>query len=103
MTTPIDTSWNHPSEIKRNLRLVIKDLKRIQKKTKESRNAHLIKRASAMNISNKFSTEKTIIIFQNIVQVIVMWRKIKYSTVTSARTNLKQSTFQSIHPCNGTT
>ena len=89
MKTPIDTSWNHPSKLKRNLRCVIRDLKKIQKKAKELRNIHLIKRASAMNIVNKSSSEKTILNIQKIEQVITIWRKIKYLTVTSARTNLK--------------
>ena len=89
MKTPIDTSWNHPSKLKRNLRCVIRDLKKIQKKAKELRNIHLIKRASAMNIVNKSSSEKTILNIQKIEQVIAMWRKIKYLTVTSARKKLK--------------
>ena len=42
-----------------------------------------------MNIANKSTSEKTVINFQKIEQVILMWRKIKYLTVTSARTNLK--------------
>ena len=48
-----------------------------------------MKRASAMNIANKYSPEKTILNIQKIEQAIAMWRKIKYLTVTSARTNLK--------------
>ena len=44
------------------------------------RKLHLTKRASAMNIANKSSSEKTIINIQKIEQVIVMWRKIKYLT-----------------------
>ena len=54
MKTPIDTSWNHPSELKRNLRFVIRDFKKIRKKAKELKNVHLMKRASAKNIANKF-------------------------------------------------
>ena len=48
-----------------------------------------MKRASAMNIANTSSPEKTILNIQKIEQAIAMWRKIKYLTVTSARTNLK--------------
>ena len=48
-----------------------------------------MKRASAMNIANTSSPEKTILNIQKIEQTIAMWRKIKYLTVTSARTNLK--------------
>ena len=48
-----------------------------------------MKRASVMNIANKSSSEKTILTIQKIEQVIAMWRKIKYLTVTSTRTNLK--------------
>ena len=48
-----------------------------------------MKRASVMNIANKLSSEKKIFNIQKIEQVIAMWRKIKYLTVTSARTNLK--------------
>ena len=48
-----------------------------------------MKRASAMNIANKSSLEKTIINIQTIKLVIAMWRKIKYLTFTSTRTNLK--------------
>ena len=49
-----------------------------------------MKRASAMNIANKSPSEKTIINIQKIEQVIAMWRKIKYLTVTSARKNFKK-------------
>ena len=48
-----------------------------------------MQRASVMNIANKLSSEKKIFNIQKIEQVIAMWRKIKYLTVTSARTNLK--------------
>ena len=48
-----------------------------------------MKRASAMNIANKSSLDKTIINIQTIELVIAMWRKIKYLTVTSTRTNIK--------------
>lgn len=48
-----------------------------------------MKRAAAMNIANKSSSEKTILNIQKIDQVIAMWRKIKYLTVTSTRINLK--------------
>ena len=48
-----------------------------------------MKRASVMNIANKSSSEKTILNIQKIEQVIAMWRKIKYLTVTSARKKLK--------------
>ena len=49
----------------------------------------LIRRASALNIANKSTSEKIIINIHKIEQVILMWRKIKYLTVTSARANLK--------------
>ena len=42
-----------------------------------------------MNIANKSTSEKIIINIQKIKKIISMWRKIKYLTVTSARTNLK--------------
>ena len=38
----------------------------MRKKAKELRNVHLIKRASAINISNKYLSEKTIINIQKI-------------------------------------
>ena len=66
MKTPIDTSWNHPSKLKRNLRFVIRDFKKIRKKAKELKNVHLMKRASAMNIANKSSSVKIIINIQKI-------------------------------------
>ena len=50
---------------------------------------HLTRRASAMNIAKKATSEKTIINIQKIEQVISMWIKIKYLTITSERTNLK--------------
>ena len=34
MQTPIDTSWKHPSELKRNLREATKELKKIRRKAK---------------------------------------------------------------------
>ena len=83
MKTPIDTSWIHPSELKRNLRVAIKGLKIIRSKAKEMRKLHLTRRASAMNIVNKSTSEKSVINIQKIKQVISMWRKIKYLTITS--------------------
>ena len=88
MITPIDTSWLHPSELKRNLLAAIKELKIIRNKAKEIRKLHLTRRV-ALNIANKSTSEKTIINIQKIEQVILMWRKIKYLTITSERTNLK--------------
>ena len=49
-----------------------------------------MKRASAMNIAKKSPSEKKIINIQKIEQVIAMWRKIKYLTVTSARKNFQK-------------
>ena len=53
MKKPIDTSWLHPSELKRNLRAAIKELKIIRSKAKELRKLHLTRRASAINIAKK--------------------------------------------------
>ena len=46
---------------------------------------HLTRRASAMNIAKKATSEKTIINIQKIEQVISMWIKIKYLTITSEK------------------
>ena len=89
MQKPIDTSWIHPSELNRNLRAAIKELKIIRSKAKELRKLHLKRRASAMNIANKSTSEKIIMNIQKIEQVISMRIKIKYLTITSERTNLK--------------
>ena len=61
MKTPITTTWIHPSELKRNLRAATEELKRIRSKAKEMRKLHLTRRALAMNIANKSTSEKTII------------------------------------------
>ena len=57
----------------------------------ELRNIHLMKRASAINIANKSSSEKIILNIQKIEHIIAIWRKIKYLVVTSARTNFKKN------------
>ena len=64
MKKPIDTSWIHPSELKRNLRAAIKGLKIIRSKATEIRKLQLTRRASAMNIANKSTSEKVSLIFR---------------------------------------
>ena len=66
MKTLIDTSQNHQSELKKNLRCVIRDFNKIRNKAQQLKDVHLMKRASAMNIANKSSSVKIIINIQKI-------------------------------------
>ena len=73
---PIPTEWTTINDILRNIRKARKQLKSTKTNAFELRKQHLIRRASAMNIDQKKSSEKIIINLIKIEQIIKMWKKI---------------------------
>ena len=53
MNKIIDINWSHSSDIKKNLKKLILNIKRTKKSAVELRIKHLIERASVMNLVNK--------------------------------------------------
>ena len=77
---PIPTEWTTITDILRNIRKARKQLKSTKTNAFELRKQHLIRRASAMNIDQKKSSEKIIINLIKIEQIIKMWKKINHLT-----------------------
>ena len=69
--------------------MATRNLKEINKSASSIRTQHLAERTSALNIRNKSSSAKIIIIIQKIEQVIKMWRTIKYVTINKNNASLK--------------
>ena len=61
MSEKIDINWSYPSDIKRNLKTSILNLRRTRKSAAELRTKHLIEKISAMNLANKSIEANTII------------------------------------------